>query len=125
MPRPRKTQPTYILHSKSGRGRLQWYDAIGIRHEKLLPGPFGSRTADLISLDDNHTSGVDIDAVAAVAGDDVPGRWGPDADHVVGCSTRDLDAGQVDGFPKTISPILSPENSENQASQESRCIEAE
>ncbi len=42
MPRPRNTQPAYILHSKSGRGRLQWYDAIGIRHEKLLPGPFGS-----------------------------------------------------------------------------------
>jgi site-specific recombinase XerD len=42
VPRPRNTGPTYIPHTKSGRGRLQWYDAIGIRHEKLLPGLFGS-----------------------------------------------------------------------------------
>lgn len=42
MPRPRNTAPTYIPHAKSGRGRLQWYDATGTRREKLLPGPFGS-----------------------------------------------------------------------------------
>jgi integrase len=39
---PRNTSPTYIPHAKSGRGRLQWYDALGVRHEKLLPGAFGS-----------------------------------------------------------------------------------
>lgn len=42
MSRPRNATPTYILHTKSGRARLQWYDATGLRREKLLPGPFGS-----------------------------------------------------------------------------------
>jgi hypothetical protein len=40
--RPRSFSPVYIPHTKSGRGRLQWYDALGLRHEKLLPGPFAS-----------------------------------------------------------------------------------
>jgi integrase len=40
--RTRNPAPTYIPHGKSGRGRLQWYDNAGVRHEKLLPGPFGS-----------------------------------------------------------------------------------
>ena len=42
MSRTRNQAPAYIPHKKSGRGRLQWYDHLGIRHEKLLPGPFGS-----------------------------------------------------------------------------------
>jgi integrase len=40
--RPRNASPAYIPHAKSGRGRLQWYDALGNRREKLLPGPYGS-----------------------------------------------------------------------------------
>jgi integrase len=40
--RPKNTTPTYIPHKQTGRGRLQWYDALGLRHERLLPGPFGS-----------------------------------------------------------------------------------
>ena len=42
MARPKNTTPTYIPHKQTGRGRLQWYDALGIRHERLLPGPFNS-----------------------------------------------------------------------------------
>lgn len=42
MSRTRNITPAYIPHAKSGRGRLQWYDATGTRREKLLPGPFGS-----------------------------------------------------------------------------------
>ncbi len=42
MSRTRNAAPSYIPHAKSGRGRLQWYDATGVRREKLLPGPFGS-----------------------------------------------------------------------------------
>jgi hypothetical protein len=42
MARLRKTTPTYIIHKQSGKGRLQWYDALGLRQEKVLPGKFGS-----------------------------------------------------------------------------------
>ena len=42
MARTRKLTPTYSLHKQSGRGRLTWTDPLGIRNEKLLPGPFGS-----------------------------------------------------------------------------------
>ncbi len=42
MARHRKQTPRYLQHSKSGQGRLVWKDALGIRQEKLLPGPFGS-----------------------------------------------------------------------------------
>ncbi|VTR91577.1 Integrase family protein OS=Planctomyces limnophilus (strain ATCC 43296 / DSM 3776 / IFAM 1008 / 290) GN=Plim_1106 PE=4 SV=1 [Gemmata massiliana] len=42
MPRPRKLAPRYLKHSKSGKGRLVWTDAVGVRYERLLPGPFGS-----------------------------------------------------------------------------------
>lgn len=42
MSRTRNVAPSYIPHTKSGRGRLQWYDATGTRREKLLPGPFNS-----------------------------------------------------------------------------------
>ncbi|MFO0798099.1 MAG: hypothetical protein U0804_11540 [Gemmataceae bacterium] len=31
-----------MLHQQSGRGRLRWTDAAGIRPQKLLPGPFNS-----------------------------------------------------------------------------------
>ncbi|MCI0700249.1 MAG: hypothetical protein L0241_04110 [Planctomycetia bacterium] len=42
MPRPRNLTPTYTLHKQSGRGRLIWTDTAGVRHEKLLPGDYGS-----------------------------------------------------------------------------------
>src|SRR5215211_5896713 len=42
MSRTRNVTPSYVPHAKSGRGRLQWYDATGTRREKLLPGAFGS-----------------------------------------------------------------------------------
>ncbi|HEY1189424.1 MAG TPA: tyrosine-type recombinase/integrase [Gemmata sp.] len=42
MPRPRKLTPSYVLHPNSGQGRLIWTDNLGVRREKLLPGPFGS-----------------------------------------------------------------------------------
>ncbi len=42
MPRPRNLIPTYTLHKQSGRGRLIWTDTAGVRHEKLLPGAYGS-----------------------------------------------------------------------------------
>ncbi len=42
MARPRKLTPRYLEHKKSGQGRLVWTDSAGIRHEKLLPGPFES-----------------------------------------------------------------------------------
>lgn len=42
MARKRNISPSYIPHT-SGRGRLQWYDAAGVRREKLLPGAYGSR----------------------------------------------------------------------------------
>lgn len=42
MPRPRNLTPTYTLHKQSGRGRLIWTDTAGVRHEKLLPGEYGS-----------------------------------------------------------------------------------
>jgi integrase len=40
--RHRNSAPSYVLHQQSGRGRLAWTDSLGIRHQKLLPGPFGS-----------------------------------------------------------------------------------
>lgn len=42
MARSRNLTPSYLRHKQSGRGRLVWTDAIGIRHERLLPGEFGS-----------------------------------------------------------------------------------
>jgi hypothetical protein len=40
--RSRNLTPSYLLHQQSGRGRLVWSDALGIRHERLLPGAFNS-----------------------------------------------------------------------------------
>ena len=42
MPRHRNLTPTYTQHKQSGRGRLIWTDTAGVRHEKLLPGVYGS-----------------------------------------------------------------------------------
>lgn len=42
MARTRKLTPTYSHHKQTGRGRLTWTDSLGIRHEKLLPGPYNS-----------------------------------------------------------------------------------
>lgn len=38
----RKSTPSYLPHSQSGRARAVWTDALGIRHQKLLPGSFDS-----------------------------------------------------------------------------------
>ncbi len=42
MPRSRHPFPSYVRHGQSGRGRLVWTDPLGLLHQKLLPGPFGS-----------------------------------------------------------------------------------
>jgi integrase len=42
MPPTRKPTPSYLPHKRSGRGRAVWTDAAGVRHQQLLPGPFGS-----------------------------------------------------------------------------------
>jgi integrase len=34
--------PSYLLHRQSGRARAVWTDNLGLRHQKLLPGPFDS-----------------------------------------------------------------------------------
>jgi hypothetical protein len=38
----RKSTPSYLPHKQSGRGRAVWTDALGVRQQKLLPGPFHS-----------------------------------------------------------------------------------
>ena len=38
----RKSTPSYLEHKQSGKGRAVWTDAVGIRHQKLLPGAFES-----------------------------------------------------------------------------------
>ena len=43
MPRQRNLIPSYILHKKTGRARAACTDGLGQRHEKLLPGKFGSK----------------------------------------------------------------------------------
>jgi hypothetical protein len=42
MARSRNLTPSYLLHQQSGRGRLVWSDAIGVRHQRLLPGAYNS-----------------------------------------------------------------------------------
>lgn len=42
MPPLRKPTPSYVLHKQSGRARAVWYDSVGARQQKLLPGPFNS-----------------------------------------------------------------------------------
>ena len=42
MARSRNLTPSYLQHKQSGRGRLVWTDSLGVRHERLLPGAFGS-----------------------------------------------------------------------------------
>jgi integrase len=38
----RKSTPSYLPHKQSGRARAVWTDALGVRQQKLLPGPFDS-----------------------------------------------------------------------------------
>ena len=42
MPARRNRTPSYLPHRQSGRARAVWTDALGVRHQKLLPGPFDS-----------------------------------------------------------------------------------
>lgn len=38
----RKSTPSYLPHKLSCRARAVWTDALGVRQQKLFPGPFGS-----------------------------------------------------------------------------------
>jgi len=42
LPRHHRLTPSYLKHMQTGRGRLVWTDHTGTRHERLLPGAFGS-----------------------------------------------------------------------------------
>jgi integrase len=42
MPNARKTVPAYLLHKQSGRARIVWTDANGVRRDKLLSGEYES-----------------------------------------------------------------------------------
>lgn len=42
MPPRRKLTPSYLQHKQSGKARAVWSDALGVRHYRMLPGPFGS-----------------------------------------------------------------------------------
>jgi integrase len=43
MPAHRRPTPSYLLHSQSGRARAVWTDRTGVRHFRLLPGPYDSQ----------------------------------------------------------------------------------
>jgi hypothetical protein len=43
MPRPKNADPSYLRHKASGRARFVWSDPAGHRHDKLLPGKYGSK----------------------------------------------------------------------------------
>ena len=43
MPRSRDPIPSYVKHKQSGRARAVWTDSNGLRHFRMLPGPFGSK----------------------------------------------------------------------------------
>jgi integrase len=38
----RRPTPSYLEHKQSGRARAVWTDEAGTRHDRLLPGPYGS-----------------------------------------------------------------------------------
>jgi len=42
MARSRNSFPSYLEHKQSGKARAVWTDALGIRHFRMLPGPFES-----------------------------------------------------------------------------------
>ena len=42
MARRRNPTPSYLPHKTSGRARAVWTDPAGGRHDRLLPGRFGS-----------------------------------------------------------------------------------
>jgi integrase len=42
MPRPRKSIPSYLLHTQSGKARAVWTDRAGTRQFRMLPGAFDS-----------------------------------------------------------------------------------
>jgi integrase len=42
MPRTRKSIPSYLSHTQSGRARAVWTDRAGTRQFRMLPGPFDS-----------------------------------------------------------------------------------
>ena len=42
MARSRNPLPSYLPHKQSGKGRIVWTDALGVRRFEMLPGPFNS-----------------------------------------------------------------------------------
>lgn len=42
MARPRNSVPSYLLHNQSGKARAFWTDSAGVRHFRMMPGPFDS-----------------------------------------------------------------------------------
>lgn len=42
MARKKNPAPSYLKHKQTGQARAVWSDALGIRRQKLLPGPFDS-----------------------------------------------------------------------------------
>ena len=42
MPRHRKSIPSYLPHTQSGKARAVWTDQTGARQFRMLPGPFDS-----------------------------------------------------------------------------------
>src|SRR5438309_1724954 len=42
MPARRKSIPSYLLHTQSGRARAVWTDQTGTRQFRMLPGAFDS-----------------------------------------------------------------------------------
>src|SRR5262245_50570758 len=42
MPRTRKSIPSYLHHSQTGRARAVWTDQTGTRQFRMLPGTFDS-----------------------------------------------------------------------------------
>ena len=42
MARSRNSFPSYLEHKQSGKARIVWTDTVGVRHFRMLPGPFDS-----------------------------------------------------------------------------------
>lgn len=43
MARPKNAFPSYLNHKATGQARAVWTDSAGCRHERLLPGRYGSK----------------------------------------------------------------------------------
>lgn len=43
--RPKNLVPSYLRHRRTGQARAVWTDPCGVRHDRLLPGKFGSKAS--------------------------------------------------------------------------------